>query len=66
METVRFCWMTYEQLQEIKKNPLVPQELIIEALMERVRSEERPNVPPDPHNPRYRFWFHLDLFGNIY
>eukprot|EP01113_Clastostelium_recurvatum_P049604 TRINITY_DN9217_c0_g1_i3.p1 TRINITY_DN9217_c0_g1~~TRINITY_DN9217_c0_g1_i3.p1 ORF type:complete len:565 (-),score=134.25 TRINITY_DN9217_c0_g1_i3:31-1695(-) len=44
-ETVRFPWLTYQQLTESKSNPLVPHELITEALFARLQQHEAPKTP---------------------
>eukprot|EP01112_Ceratiomyxa_fruticulosa_P021039 TRINITY_DN7323_c0_g1_i1.p1 TRINITY_DN7323_c0_g1~~TRINITY_DN7323_c0_g1_i1.p1 ORF type:complete len:585 (-),score=125.19 TRINITY_DN7323_c0_g1_i1:96-1850(-) len=41
-ETVRFPWMSYQQLSEVEKNPLVPHSLLTEALFVRLKQHEAP------------------------
>jgi hypothetical protein len=35
MGTIRFVWMTYDELNKVSENPRVPRTLIIETCMER-------------------------------
>jgi len=53
MGTVRFVWMSIDQLKEVEENPAVPRHLLIEAFMERLRRIEG-NQTPQKHedNPR--------------
>jgi len=48
-ETVRFPWLTYQQLTEIDENPLVPRHLLTEALFIRLKPHELP--AKDPKKP---------------
>ena len=47
--------MTYEQLQQVESNPLVPRTLIVEAVMARLKVHENPNAEDveETDNPRY-------------
>jgi len=40
LETIRFRWMTFEQLQHCERNDLVPRNLLLEAIMARLRQYE--------------------------
>eukprot|EP01094_Clydonella_sp_ATCC50884_P019936 TRINITY_DN4008_c0_g1_i1.p1 TRINITY_DN4008_c0_g1~~TRINITY_DN4008_c0_g1_i1.p1 ORF type:complete len:443 (-),score=85.19 TRINITY_DN4008_c0_g1_i1:188-1516(-) len=40
METIRFRWLSYPQLKEVESNPMVPRNLIVEALMARLADKE--------------------------
>lgn len=42
MQCVRFRWMSYDQLEEIKHNNMVPSSLFIEAIMARLLQIEDP------------------------
>lgn len=52
MESVRFRWFTYEQLEEAIKDPSIPQHLLIEALMAQLFELKFPNRPKEYDNPR--------------
>ena len=47
--------MTYEQLQQVEGNTLVPRALIVEAVMARLKVHERQNAEEleESDNPRY-------------
>lgn len=53
MESVRFRWFTYEQLEEAITDPSIPQHLLIEALMAQMFELKFPNRPKEYDNPRY-------------
>mmetsp|Transcript_1771 Transcript_1771/g.5488 ORF Transcript_1771/g.5488 Transcript_1771/m.5488 type:complete len:711 (-) Transcript_1771:2253-4385(-) len=55
MENVRFVWMEYDQLLEAAQNSLVPRELLIEALLYRLKLHEKPDSPDTAHERRQRF-----------
>lgn len=42
MATIRFVWMTYDELSKVALNPEVPRGLIIETCMERLKKYESP------------------------
>jgi hypothetical protein len=61
-ETVRFPWLTYQQLAETEENMLVPRHLLTEALLLRLKQHEVPTAKDSkrdttdethpPQNPR--------------
>jgi hypothetical protein len=52
MESVRFRWLNYEQLEDAVNNPLVPRYLLVEALMAIVRDQKFPHNRKEESNPR--------------
>ena len=40
LECVRFRWLNYDQMAEVEANQLVPRELVVEALMARLKQHE--------------------------
>ncbi len=47
MGTIRFIWMTYDDIAKVEANPLVPRALIIETCMERLKKYEAvPSLRP--------------------
>eukprot|EP01114_Cavostelium_apophysatum_P000023 TRINITY_DN10026_c0_g1_i1.p1 TRINITY_DN10026_c0_g1~~TRINITY_DN10026_c0_g1_i1.p1 ORF type:complete len:446 (-),score=70.30 TRINITY_DN10026_c0_g1_i1:46-1383(-) len=78
MECVRFSKMSFQELQQCSKCPLVPKQLIIETLMHKLRRYEMPDnleLSSEPPNVRFQkriscttfeYEFDFDANGVIY
>lgn len=60
MGTIRFVWMSYEELSQVAANPKVPRALIIETCMERLKKFESPSTA---RQPRTEYTFSPVLVG---